>query len=243
MLSCYSSEKRNKDEVRVFYAASLTQLIDELRDSFELHNKAEVKLNIASSGTLARQIKQGNRVDVYISANKHWADFVDDLEFTSLRQSLYKNRLVIIAPELSKLDSIDFTQPIYDLFNGYLSIGDPSHVPAGMYASQALTSLGWYEDLKKRILPAKDVRSALMVVALGECELGIVYYSDAIQSTKVKILGILPDTLYELPILYALLSKNANEASAEFYKMLSDSSMQQIWIRYGFIPIDTITKP
>ncbi len=227
----------------VFCAASLTNVITELKDSFMLHNTATVKLNLASSGTLARQIEQGNVADIFISANEEWASYVDSLNLFNPPKPLYKNKLVIIAPKLSKLDTIIFNKPIAQLFKGYLSMGDPAHVPAGMYAYQALSALGWYQAVENRILPAKDVRSALMVVEMGECELGIVYYSDAIQSSKVKILGTFPEGSYQPAILYALLTKNATKASREFYNLLSDETMQTIWIKNGFTSLDTSIKP
>lgn len=116
-------------------------------------------------------------------------------------------------------------------------MGDPLHVPAGKYAEEALHSVGWYEDLKSRILPAKDVRSALMVVEMSECEMGIVYYSDAIRSQKVKIIGIFPEHTHEPIIFHAILHKDASESSLKFFNFLTDKSIESIWVNNGFKPV------
>ena len=239
LMNCQSSGSETGDEVKVFCAASLTNILTELKDTFVLHNPVSIKLNFASSGTLARQIEHGNLPDIFIPANKQWADYADSLNLFGIQKPLYRNKLVVIAPLSSPLDSIDFNTPIDKLFQGYISMGDPAHVPAGIYAVQALSALGWYDDLEKRILPARDVRSALMVVELGECELGIVYYSDAIQSAKVKILGTFPEQTHQPVILYALLAKNAGKSSTEFFDLLSAKATIPVWIKYGFTPVDT----
>jgi molybdate transport system substrate-binding protein len=116
-------------------------------------------------------------------------------------------------------------------------MGDPSHVPAGQYAMEALTKLGWWEKLKNRTLPARDVRSALIPVELGECELGIVYYTDALASEKVKISGVFPESLHTPIIFRALLSKTASPEAIEFYNMLNNNNFENTWKKYGLTTV------
>lgn len=47
------------------------------------------------------------------------------------------------------------------------------------------------------------MRSALAFVERGECEVGIVYKTDALISRKVKIIGTFPANLHS-PIIYPL---------------------------------------
>lgn len=232
--SCQNNSDENKAVVTVFCGAGLADVITELRDSFEVNNPVDIKINFASSGTLARQLASGNKADIYISASQHWADYADSLDLFAERKPLYQNRLVFVTPVNSLLDSIEFMNPGIPEFDGRLSIGDPEHVPAGQYAKEALMHLGWWDKLKDRTLPAKDVRSALMPVELGECKLGIVYYSDAIASKKVRIAGIFPEGTYSPVIFHALLSKKTSRKSVEFYQMLNNNNFEEIWIKYGF---------
>ena len=62
---------------------------------------------------------------------------------------------------------------------GRLAVGDPEHVPAGIYAQQALVALGLWDGLESRLARAENVRAALALVARGEAPLGIVYATDA----------------------------------------------------------------
>jgi molybdate transport system substrate-binding protein len=224
--------------IMVFAGASLTDVLSEIIDSFEVKYNAEVKTNMASSGTLARQIEQGGSPDVYISASKKWANYVDSSGFIlkGHKAEIAQNDLVLIAPQGYdiKIPAIDSSLIFPSLLgSGRLSIGDPSHVPAGKYAKQSLEYFGWYDQLDKKTLPAKDVRSALMVVEMGEAPLGIVYRTDALKSKKVRILNTFPEKSHK-PIVYVAGVCRDNKLAKDFFVYLNSDETKDIWIKYGF---------
>ncbi|MBA7516122.1 hypothetical protein ES705_08167 [subsurface metagenome] len=243
LTDCKVSDRDDSKTITVFCATGLMDTVTEVGDSFTCRNEVDFRFNTASSGALARQITQGYETDIYISASDQWTSYVESLGIFICQKPLCQNKLVLIAPRGSSLETIDFqkTKSIADLFQGYLSMGDPAHVPAGLYAFQALNTLGWYGALEKRVLPAKDVRSAFLLVELGECELGIVYYSDAVRSEKVKILGTFPENTHNPIIFYGLLNKKASGQAIQFYNFLTNESMDGIWYRNGLIPVITET--
>ena len=227
-----------KQQVMVFAAASLTDVMAEIIDSFEVSHNVKVKLNLASSGTLARQIEQGGAPDVFISASKRWADYVDSLGVVipGYKTEVAQNELVLVAPQSSHLKAVTINRSLNLgslLGSGRLSIGDPSHVPAGRYAKQALEYYGWYDQLKKKMLPAKDVRSALMIVEMGEAPIGIVYRTDALKSGKVKILDAFPEKSHQ-PIVYVAEVCANRKLAKDFYAYLNSGSTKPIWDKYGF---------
>ncbi len=224
--------------ITVYAAASLTDVLSEIVDSFEVKTGTKVITNMASSGTLARQIEQGEIPDVYLSASKKWGDYVDSLghKCKDYKKIIARNDLVLIAPADSKLEAlqIDSTLNIPTLLGDWrLSMGDPLHVPAGKYAKQALSYYGWYAGLTNKILPAKDVRSALMVVEMGEAPLGIVYRTDAQKSKKVKVIATFPQESHK-PIAYVALVCQEGDVAIDFYSYLNSEAMQGIWTKYGF---------
>ena len=236
---CQQKEKKNQAEPLVVYAAaSLTDVIGEIIDSFEIRHQVRVRTNLASSGTLARQMEQGGDPDIYISASLKWADYIDRLGLIlpGFKSEIARNALVFIAPKKSKLqiDTINSSLNLLSLLgNERLSMGDPSHVPAGQYALQSLNYYQWYENLNNRILPAKDVRSALMMIEIEESPLGIVYQTDAFKSKGVKILKKVPEESYE-PISYiAGLCRNSKYGK-EFFLYLQSDEAKGIWEKYGF---------
>ncbi|PTN03153.1 molybdate ABC transporter substrate-binding protein [Mangrovibacterium marinum] len=240
--SCSGRSKKASSEapakITVFAAASLTNVLSELIDSFEIAENVKVITNMASSGTLARQIEQGGTPEVFISASKKWADYVDSLGFIQqpLKDKIAQNDLVFVAPKESELETftVDSTLDVASMLkDGRLSIGNPAHVPAGKYAKQALLYYGWYDQLADRYLPAKDVRSALMVVEMGEAPLGIVYRTDAEESSKVRIVGTFPDHSHK-PIVYIACVLKDNDRSKAFYKYIKSEASAPIWAKYGF---------
>ncbi len=223
----------------VFAAASLTDVLSEMIDSFEVNHKVKIQTNMASSGTLARQIEQGGEPDIYISASKKWADYVDSLGYLveGSKQTIAQNELVLVAPLSSPLEvgAIDSTLDFVSLIGSQrLSMGDPAHVPAGKYAQQALEYFGWQEQLEGRTLPAKDVRSALMVVEMEEAPLGIVYRTDAQKSQKVKILHAFPEASHS-PIVYTGGICRQSEESTALFNYLQSEATRAIWEKYGFV--------
>lgn len=230
--------EETEQSIMVFAATSLTDVLSEIIDSFEVKYNVVVKTNIASSGTLARQIEQGANSDVYISASKKWADYVDSLGYIlkGYKTEIAQNELVLITPKNSylKLQPIDSSMDFAALLGkGRLSIGDPSHVPAGKYARQSLEYFGWYKQLENKILPAKEVRSALMIVELEEAPAGIVYRTDALKSDKVRILGLFPERSHN-PIVYVAGVCKDNKPAKEFFTYLNSGEIKSIWIKYGF---------
>ena len=231
------SQKKQSAELLVFSGAGLTNVVTELAEIYEAENNIDIKLNFASSGTLARQIEQGAQPSVYISANEKWVDYLINLDLVvpESKEKVVGTSMAVIVPADSEKDTITFLDDFPEQFNGRLSIGDPKHVPAGDYAWKAIESGGYADALADRMLPAKDVRSALMVVELGEVEMGIVYKTDALKSQKVKIVSIVPDELHPPIGFYASILKNKNNEQTQlFYNFLTSKEAKDIWIKHGF---------
>ena len=223
-------------EVTVFAAASLTAAVGEVFEGQE--GSSEASLSFAASSVLARQIDAGAPADLFLSANSAWMDFLEQRGRidTATRVDLLANRLAVVAPEGSGLDveiaeEFDFSGS----FSGRLALGDPDHVPAGMYAKQALVRLGWWPRLEPRLAPAPDVRGALVFVERGACSAGIVYATDAAASDRIEVAAEIPDRLHE-PILYPaaiVAGRDSPEVGAAMARLLSPAAAR-IFRRHGF---------
>lgn len=239
LCACGTQNKTQNPKVLIFCAASLTNVVSEIAEEFEAKHDVDVQLNFASSGTLARQIEHGANPSLFLSANKKWVDYLNDIGKTQAEyeREIAGNSLVVISPKNSKIDTLiiepglNFTE----LFDGRLSVGDPKHVPAGDYAMQAIEKMDCKSEIEKRLLPAKDVRSALLIVELGEAEAGIVYRTDALKSEKVKIIAEIPMNYHTQIAYYLSVLKGKNNKSTQlFYEFLNSGSARKKWIHYGF---------
>jgi molybdate transport system substrate-binding protein len=226
------------EELMVFAAASLTDVMTDITAAFEQKTNIRVLLNLASSGTLARQVELGNQPDVFVSASKKWADYLAKKGFTQKKwtQTVAHNELVLVSHVDSSLGPVKIDADLnFPSLSGdeRLSLGDPAHVPAGKYAKEALDHFEWYAPMKDKLLPAKDVRSALMVVELGEAPVGIVYRTDAEKSSKVKILGVFPEASHN-PIQYVATVCSQHREAVDLFHFLTSPEAVNIWKKYGF---------
>lgn len=237
LLLSFSSHATEEPEITLFAAASLTNALSEIAETFQTEKSFNIKKSFASSAVLAKQIENGAPADIFISADHQWMNYLKDrnaLKNGSMT-NLLGNQLVLIAPK-GKGFKVDM-QPAFNLdqvLSGKLCTGEMRSVPVGIYARQALTALGWIQAIKQKIVGTQDVRSALTLVERGECAAGIVYETDAKISGKVETIGIFPDNTHE-PVVYPVaLTKNADAQSAEFYDYLKSAKAKEIFTKYGF---------
>src|SRR5262245_59787948 len=62
--------------VRVFAAASLTDVLKTIGDAYAAKGHPAPVLNFAASSELARQIEQGAEADMFFSADEQWMDYL-----------------------------------------------------------------------------------------------------------------------------------------------------------------------
>ena len=236
-LLCTTLRVGAAETVTVYAAASLTSALEELAKKASAQGLA-MRLSFGSSSTLAKQVAQGAPADVFVSANVKWMDYLDEqgrIE-PGTRTNLLSNALVVIAPKgetfpVRPEKGFDFA----GAFTGRLALGDPSHVPAGIYAKQALQWLGWWPALVDRLAPAVDVRAALVYVERGECAAGVVYATDAAISTGVEVLATLPAESHP-PIVYpvAIIKGQHRPEVQKAMAFLQSQPAVETFRRYGF---------
>ena len=238
---CVSGHALAQDgKITVFAAASLTNAMQDIAQAYKKERHVEVVSSFASSSTLARQIEAGAPADLFISADQKWMDYAVDKKSidTASRTTLLGNSLVVVAPKASDRGDIainDKTDWVSLLQGGRLAVGDPDHVPAGIYAKEALQKLGAWETLSPKLAPAEDVRGALALVERNEASLGIVYGSDAVASKGVKVVGTFPEDSHkkvEYPL--AIVDWHKNATVTAFYDYLKGPEASAIFKRYGF---------
>ena len=227
----------------VFAAASLTSALEELASHYQ-----GMLLSFAGSSTLAKQIEAGAPADIYFAANTQWMDYLQARQLIEpdTRTDLLGNSLLLIAAKGETFTvHIETDFDFAAAFTGRLALGDPDHVPAGLYAREALENLGWWTALEKRLAPAPDVRAALVYVERGECVAGLVYATDARQSSYIDTLATLPDSLHS-PIVYpiALVKDRANEQTHRLLAFLQSNLAADLFRRHGFTVLKTdATQP
>lgn len=239
-LSLAGAALADESKITVFAAASLTNAMQDIATQYKKEKNVEVVSSFASSSTLARQIEAGAPADLFISADQKWMDYAVEKKAIDAdsRKTLLGNSLVVVAAKASPQGpiTINAQTPWTRLLNGgRLASGDPQHVPAGIYAKEALQKLGAWDTLSPALAPAEDVRGALALVERNEAPLGIVYGSDAVASNGVKVVGTFPEASHqkvEYPL--AIVEGHKNATVSAFYDYLQGPQASEIFKRYGF---------
>ena len=225
------------DELTVSAAISLKDALDEISHLYTAeHPGTDVHFNLGGSGTLQRQIEQGAPVDIFISASPKEMDSLESqgLLLPDTRKDLVRNSVVLIVPAGST--GVSGFQDLTKAAVKTVAVGEPQTVPAGKYAQEVLTHLGIYDQLKPKLVLAKDVRQVLTYVETGNADAGIVYATDAKISKKVTVVASAPAGSHS-PVVYpgAVIKDSKNVAGAKaFLKFLGGEEAQAVFQKYGF---------
>jgi molybdate transport system substrate-binding protein len=228
-------------EINVFAAASLS---DALRDLATLHEKATgdtVRLNLGASSTLARQIADGARADLFFSADEAKMDTLARAGciVPGTRCSFLSNSLVVVVAADSGLRFAS-AQDLATSAVHRLAIAEPQTVPAGIYAREYLQQQGVWAAVADKIVPTENVRAVLAAVESGNVTAGIVYRTDALISDRVRIaFAVPPGEGPPISYSYAAIVGGGNPSgAARFAAQVSSPAGKSVFIKYGFV-----TKP
>lgn len=226
-----------QQSVTVFAATSLTESLSQIAGIYKQRTGISVTLSFGASSTLARQIEQGARADIFFSADSDWMAYLarGGHIAAASRRNMLGNRLVLAAatdagPAPRIVPGFDLARA---LGNRRLALADAA-VPAGRYARAALRALGVWDSVAARVVNAENVRMALEYVARGEASYGVVYATDARVSPQIRVAGMFPENTHP-PIVYpvALTARAAPEAKA-FLSFLAGREARAIFTQAGF---------
>ena len=230
------------EEFLLFAASSLTDLSRELAVEFQKETGIKVETSLASSSTLAKQIEMGAPADLFISANPQWADYLEKKGIIEgdRKVELFSNKLVLICNDLRSIEVVlNKGGGVPKELSGLLVIADPEHVPAGIYAKEALENLGWWDSLKRNIVACCNVRDALMMVERGETDFGIVYETDISIALHVRKLAVFPESTHEKIVYVAVPIDKDVKITSRFVKFLKGEVANKLYKKYGFIPLSS----
>jgi molybdate transport system substrate-binding protein len=221
-------------ELRLSAGAGMRDALKELTSRYSKQHPGTIFIsNFASSGTLAGQIMNGAPVDIFISANRKWMDFLkkENAVDPASIQLFTGNTLVFTGTSATK---VLMMQDLVKLDK--IAIGSPGSVPAGDYAMSAITGAGLRSRLEGKLVMARDVRECLMYAELGEVDGGFVYATDAILAKKATTRFEVPQKLYppiEFPMALTLSGAKKNEARA-FLLYLRSPEARTVLKKYGY---------
>lgn len=231
-------------DATVFAAVSLTDVLDAAIDVYiDVYDESGADRPTAvyaATSALARQIEAGAPAALFLSASPDWVSYLEDRGLTvpGSRVEPFGNRLVLAAAAGAAFDpplasAANFAAA---LGGGRLALADPSHVPAGVYAKQALRALGLWSTVAARAARTGDVRAALALVERGEAPLAVVYATDLAVCRRCREVAAFPARAHE-PIIYtlALVAANESAAATAFHAFLRGERAAAVFRAFGFL--------
>jgi molybdate transport system substrate-binding protein len=241
LLSSCNQKKEERIQLTISAAASMKDVLTELKQLYEQDHQVELLFNFGGSGSLKQQIIQGAPVDLFISASKdHMDELVEKQRILSNYHSpLVGNSLVLITPKNENHAELSLTT-LKDQTIEKIAIGIPETVPAGSYAKEALHNAQLWNQVKEKLIYTKDVSQVLTYVETKNVNAGIVYKTDAKTSKKIVVTENIDSSLHS-PIMYyygVLENTNNSEKSKSVFEFLQTPAAQQVFEKYGFYVLE-----
>lgn len=229
-----------KGVVTIFAASSTQSAIDQIIDACPKMTDTKCRVSYSASSSIARQISAGAPADIFVSANQRWMSYLSQwnlVEPDSVRM-VASNSLVAITAMDTTVSITSEKELLNFLKRDRIAIGDPEHVPAGIYAVEALMNLGFWGDLTGRALRMPNVRAALAVVARNEADAGIVYATDAQVSDRVRVVYEFDPTLHDT-IRYpaGLVNGRTTDEVRRVFELLTGDFGRNAFMSAGFRPL------
>ena len=233
---CYNSYAN--DSLMIFSPVSMRQGLQENIIAFNKKYHIDIKAVYLGTSSLAQQIKNGAKPDIFISANEYWMNYLvkKNLVLKKYKENYLFNDLVLITYEGNAVklnNSLESVKQVILKSKKMISLAMVDAVPAGMYSKKLLTEIGLWDNIKFNVAQSSNVRLALNLVSMKELDYGLVYKSDTVQNNKVKVLYNFNNVMPE-PIIYPITILNEKPNTFAFYNYLKSDNAKNIMRRWGF---------
>lgn len=246
-----ADDNKAREEIVVFAAASMTETLNQIKETYEKDHNVTLTFNFDSSGTLKTQIQEGADCDLFISAGQKQMNQLDitadkevnteglDFVASDSRVNLLENKVVLVVPEGNPKGIKGFDDLAAKLADGsvLMAMGN-SDVPVGQYTQKILS----YYKLDETALAnagtityGTNVKEVTTQVSEGSVDCGIVYCTDAFSAGLTVVDSATKDMCGQV-IYPAAVMKNAKHADAAkaFLEYLQSDAAMKVFENVGF---------
>lgn len=222
-------------------ASDLNFALTEVAKEFAREQGLRVELVFGSSGTLARQVRDGAPFELFLSADETFVEELTAAGLTKDSGTLYAiGRIALFAATESPLVPDQGLDGLERLLSSggvtRFAIANPEHAPYGRAAEAALRKRGLWDDLQPRLVLGENVSQAAQFATTGDAVGGIIAYSLAL-APNVRSRGafaLIPETDHPPLRQRMVLLKRAGPAVERFYLYLQQPAARATLERYGF---------
>jgi len=226
---------------KIAAASDLQFALKDVASAFERDGAGRLDLVFGSSGTLARQIRDGAPFEIFLSADESFVAALTAAGVTRDAGDLYAiGRLVLFAPAGSPLKVDPDLQGLATLLKRggpfRFAIANPDHAPYGQAAEAVLRKHDLWTPLKPHLVLGENISQAAQFATTGNAVGGIIAYS-LVLAPPLKDRGtfvLLRETDHQPLRQRMVLLKRAGAVAVRFYQYLKEPNARAILARYGF---------
>ena len=224
-------------DVRIAVAANFTDTTRELIAAFAETTGLEAIASYGSTGKLYAQINNGAPFDVFLAADRHRPELLEQNEQgvagTRFTYARGKPALWSSAPDT-------FEDPLAWLESGrfaHLAIANPKTAPYGLAARELLTKLNLWEALQGRLVRGDSIAQTFQFVATTNAQSGFVALSQVrAWPEKGGALWLVPQSYYSPINQQAILLSRSkdNNAARQWLEFLRGDKARSIIEKFGY---------
>lgn len=222
--------------VRIAAAGNLRFILDEIKAKYASVNpKANITVNLGSSGALFQQITNGANFDIFMAADKIYPDKLKAQGIVAGEVKTYAfGKLVIWSNTVDVSKGLNI---LSDKSVNKIAIAKPDVAPYGNRAIECLKFYNLFDKLKSKIVYADNIAQAAQFAQTGNAEIGFIALALAMAPDMKGSYYVLDTKSYK-PVEQAMvLVKNwqSNPEAAKFMKFVLSATCKPIFEKYGFI--------
>lgn len=222
-------------------AANLNFALNEIADAFAHASGTRVELVFGSSGTLARQIRDGAPFELFLAADEQFPNQLAAAGLTRDAGAVYAiGRLVVFAPTGSPLAVDPRLEGLAKLTKdggvSRFAIANPDVAPYGKAAEAVLTKRGLWDTIRPRLVLGDTIAQAAQFATTGNAVGGLIAYSLVLAPDfgDRGTYAVIPDEDYPRLRQRMVLLKRATPIAAEFYDYVLGDAAGAIFRKHGY---------
>ena len=248
-----SQEFKNRKPLEVFVPCGMTLPFKELGMAYEeSHRGVKFEPVFDNANVLVKRIlNKGRMPDLFVSPGKKEIGALIDKGI--IDNASVKNfgsfELILIEPaKAGKVNSLeDLLKPDVKT----IALANPDFNSVGMYAKEALVSLGYWDKIKGKVLFTNTPIEALSFIAMSKADAGMHYNacpfetdSGKVEQGAIKIIAQIPPTSHEPIYNYIGILKGAKNkpAAEDFINFIFSKKATDTLSKYGLVKKDENRK-
>jgi molybdate transport system substrate-binding protein len=225
----------------VAVAANMRSAFEEIADRFRQRSGNQLRATYGSSGNIARQIEQGARFELFLSADEDRIGQLEAAGHTVGKSAVYAiGRIAIVVPLGSPMAVDGELRGLRDsLAEGVIqrfAIANPEHAPYGQAAKEALQRAGLWQAVERRLVVGENISQAAQYASTSATQGGIIAFSLALSdpirfSTRS---ALIPEHWHRPLAQRMALLKGAGPVARAFFAFMQGEEARSVLEQHGY---------